>query len=147
MAWRRSGDKPLSEPVVISLSTHICVTRPQWVKPIRFISSCTVKDTVVFSSILDITCRYHVKHSLHPVAPCVWRWWYFTTYVFRNLLYIPVGIQLQRSVFVNTACYLSSSLDALLHLFHPCLDADVVVTYMYSKTKSMLFPEIPRVTW
>ena len=31
MAWRRSGDKPLSEPMVISLPTHICVTWPQWV--------------------------------------------------------------------------------------------------------------------
>ena len=32
MAWRRPGDKPLSEPIVVSLLTHICVTRPQWVK-------------------------------------------------------------------------------------------------------------------
>ena len=32
MAWRRSGDKPLSEPMMASLLTHICVTRPQWVK-------------------------------------------------------------------------------------------------------------------
>ena len=32
MAWRRSGDKPLSEPMMDSLLTHICVTRPQWVK-------------------------------------------------------------------------------------------------------------------
>ena len=31
MAWRRSGDKPLSEPVMVSLPTHICATRPQWV--------------------------------------------------------------------------------------------------------------------
>ena len=31
MAWRRSGDKPLSDPMMISLLTHICVTRPQWV--------------------------------------------------------------------------------------------------------------------
>ena len=30
MAWRRPGDKPLSEPMVVSLLTHICVTRPQW---------------------------------------------------------------------------------------------------------------------
>ena len=33
MAWRRSGDKPLPEPMVVSLLTHIlthiCVTRPQ----------------------------------------------------------------------------------------------------------------------
>ena len=32
MAWRRSGDKSLSEPMMVSLPTHICVTRPQWVK-------------------------------------------------------------------------------------------------------------------
>ena len=32
MAWRRSGDKPLSEPMMVGLPTHICVTRPQWVK-------------------------------------------------------------------------------------------------------------------
>ena len=31
MAWRRPGDKPLSEPIMVSLLTHICVTRPQWV--------------------------------------------------------------------------------------------------------------------
>ena len=32
MAWRRPGDKPLSEPMMVRLPTHICVTRPQWVK-------------------------------------------------------------------------------------------------------------------
>ena len=32
MAWRRPGDKPLSEPMMASLQTHICVVRPQWVK-------------------------------------------------------------------------------------------------------------------
>ena len=31
MAWRRSGDKPLSEPMMVSLLTQVCVTRPQWV--------------------------------------------------------------------------------------------------------------------
>ena len=31
MAWRRPGDKPLSEPMMVCLLTHICVTRPQWV--------------------------------------------------------------------------------------------------------------------
>ena len=32
MAWRRPGDKPLSEPMMIKLLTHIYVTRSQWVK-------------------------------------------------------------------------------------------------------------------
>ena len=31
MAWRRSGDKPLSELVLVILPTHICVARLQWV--------------------------------------------------------------------------------------------------------------------
>ena len=29
MAWHRPGDKPLSETMLVSLLTHICVTRPQ----------------------------------------------------------------------------------------------------------------------
>ena len=29
MAWRRLGTKPLFEPMVVSLLTHICVTRSQ----------------------------------------------------------------------------------------------------------------------
>ena len=32
ITWRRAGDKPLSEPMMICLLTYICVTRPQWVK-------------------------------------------------------------------------------------------------------------------
>ena len=39
MARRRSGDKPLSEPMIVTLLTHICVTRPQWVN----INSTTVR--------------------------------------------------------------------------------------------------------
>ena len=35
MAWCRSGDKPLSEPIMVSLMTHFCVTRPQWVNTLR----------------------------------------------------------------------------------------------------------------
>ena len=32
MPWCHPGDKPLSERTMFSLPTHICVTRPQWVK-------------------------------------------------------------------------------------------------------------------
>ena len=32
MAWRWPGDKPLSEPMMFCLLTHICVTQPEWVK-------------------------------------------------------------------------------------------------------------------
>ena len=32
MAWRRPGNMPLSGPMMVRFPTHICVTRPQWVK-------------------------------------------------------------------------------------------------------------------
>ena len=32
MAWRWPGDKPLSKPMAVGLLTHMCITRPQWVK-------------------------------------------------------------------------------------------------------------------
>ena len=44
MAWRRPGDKPLSGPMMVKLPTHICVTRPQWVKS-------TILDTGLSSAI------------------------------------------------------------------------------------------------
>ena len=45
MAWHRTGDKPLSEPMMVSLSTHISVTLPQLV-----------------SSVLNLNCH---KISVH----------------------------------------------------------------------------------
>ena len=45
MAWRRPGDKPLSEPMITYLLTHICVTRPQWINLLRpRLTPCGNKD-------------------------------------------------------------------------------------------------------
>ena len=44
VAWRRPGDKPLSEPMMVSSPTHICVTRPQWVNE----ATVSYKQIVVF---------------------------------------------------------------------------------------------------
>ena len=38
MAWRRPGDKSLSESMMFGLPTHICVTRPEWVNIRHFAS-------------------------------------------------------------------------------------------------------------
>ena len=53
MAWRRSGDKPLSEPMMVSLLTHICVTRPLWVQFIQITHSrhlAVSHDTLIMSA-------------------------------------------------------------------------------------------------
>ena len=43
------GGKPLSEPMMVSLPTPICVTRPQWVKQ-RMATKCIVYYTNVWST-------------------------------------------------------------------------------------------------
>ena len=49
MAWHWPGDKPLSEPIMVKLSTHICVTRPQWVKQHLKVSSIVCMHVQVIS--------------------------------------------------------------------------------------------------
>ena len=44
LAWRRLGDKPLSETMLIIFLTHIYVTRPQWVK-VKL--NCVANDTSI----------------------------------------------------------------------------------------------------
>ena len=69
MAWRLPGDKPLSEPMVVRLLTHICVTRPQWVK-FRPASSniCTIAeiDCIILIHESPDTKPWHIKwHLIH----------------------------------------------------------------------------------
>ena len=56
MAWRRPGDKPLSEAMMVSLLTHICVTRPQCVKAVGIRSAYTVGS-------LHSTVSHFIIHS------------------------------------------------------------------------------------
>ena len=82
MAWRRPGDKPLSEPMMVSLLTHICVTRPQWVKsfaevlnPIdgslqeRRDSSALAMELCLSCTNPSICCLNHQSHHL-----CIYCW-------------------------------------------------------------------------
>ena len=64
MAWHRPGDKPLSEPILVILLTHICVIRPQWVKgPTMF---CWFIGELLLS-------RYQVfGNSLFSPKVCMW---------------------------------------------------------------------------
>ena len=72
MAWCRPGDKPLSEPMMVSLLTHICVTRPQWVKVIfyhkRRVTGLLLYDTVYRywtpSGYLKTTMKYSNAQEL-----------------------------------------------------------------------------------
>ena len=58
MAWRQPGDKPLSEPIMVRLPTHICVTWPQWVNnvkveiPVRFVPNAPVDNKLALTQVM-----------------------------------------------------------------------------------------------
>ena len=66
MAWRRPGDKPLSEPMLVGSLTHVCVTRPQWVNslaPGGFDYSLKLVNFKLISmiNILSIFCEIAIR--------------------------------------------------------------------------------------
>ena len=66
MAWRRPGDKPLSEAMVVRLLTHICVARPHCCSENRFVLSIHYDDvimTTLASQITSLTVVYSIAYS------------------------------------------------------------------------------------
>ena len=59
MARRRPGDKPLSEPMMVNLLIHICVTRPQWVKKLSRFYICIHSCVYLYSFTFRFTKATH----------------------------------------------------------------------------------------
>ena len=70
MAWRRPGDKPLSEPMMAWLPTHICVNRPQWVKT-GYLNMTKYDKTVSF--LMGYTCTVHRMFHVRLIGTSPWR--------------------------------------------------------------------------
>ena len=75
MAWCRSGGKPISDLMMVSLLTHICVTRPQWVNvllPASIYNAASHKQSRAnyWRCVLQgyIVCYHNVKSILHCFA-------------------------------------------------------------------------------
>ena len=65
MAWRRPGDKSLSEPMMVKLQTHIWVTRPQWDKLVDRFTSCLMERPLEqYKNKLNQTISLYHKMSL-----------------------------------------------------------------------------------
>ena len=81
MAWRRSGDKPLSEPTMVSLPTHIYVTRPQWINSLKPCAACMLQRPLLSSGVFEngmspvrsqaITC----SNDIYCNENCVFNCW------------------------------------------------------------------------
>ena len=57
MAWRQPGDKPISELMMVSVLTHICVTRPQWVNTERGVIYCEIISAIL-KNVVRLTKTY-----------------------------------------------------------------------------------------
>ena len=72
MAWRRPGDKPLSEPMMVSLTTHICVNRPQWVwYAYVLITPQEIQFLVIIASLTKQVTQILWLFNGKPCAKCI----------------------------------------------------------------------------
>ena len=97
MAWRRPGDKPLSEPMIVSLPTNICVTRPQWDKRLLNQES---HGTTKRSSILYSSINYLFLYAFYWILFCKILLWIMMTespYSISLLIWIP-----EKLMFIST---------------------------------------------
>ena len=65
IVWHRPGDKPLSEPILVSLLMHLCVTRPQWVNIALILciyAVCTTQKISLDNSSMDMNI-YYISHG------------------------------------------------------------------------------------
>ena len=85
MAWSRPDDKPLSEPMMVSLLTHICVTRPQWVV-IESVERCRFDSfQCLQSSYLDNFFHLNQYDHIMPhlLKPCCVQYHVFIVVIFK----------------------------------------------------------------
>ena len=76
MAWRRPGDKPLSEPMMVRLLTHIFVTWSQWVNP--FIPTITKAQSRKHTIPIDSQFTQETPGWTNPLWPRDIIWWQIT---------------------------------------------------------------------
>ena len=87
MAWHRPGDKPLSKPMMVSLLTHICVTRPQWVEWHSHVNTQsrrfeTLRDLRIKTFYLIFNWTPHFSHSIIVGQPATnLRIYFFSNFI------------------------------------------------------------------
>ena len=69
MAWRRPGDKPLSEPMMVWLLTHIWVDRPQWVKQLDKFLKIQFQFLILFA--VNVIFLYEPDQILYRYFECL----------------------------------------------------------------------------
>ena len=69
MAWRRPGDKPLSEPMTVGLLTHLCVAQSLWVKWCSCNALVSTVLYVTFMAVLRVMMTSSNGNIFHVTGP------------------------------------------------------------------------------
>ena len=119
MAWRRPGDNLLSEPMMVSLLTHICVTRPQWV-----------------IMAMHVPLRYESAPHWN-----MWLKWNLSAYTRSDITYLLGKIYLKKYFYTDNHCrlILLSSKNLQNHIHFP---ESNISAYIYMKCNDNLFSHI-----
>ena len=56
MGWRRPGNKPLSQPIMVRLQTHICITQPQLTDMYIYICTGWIRKSL---NVSELENEYH----------------------------------------------------------------------------------------
>ena len=78
MAWRLPGDKPLSEPMMVSSLMHICIAQPQWVNSLRLSDTHMHGQTRPSMGQINVIYKvpsYQKIHKLITESPKSWETW------------------------------------------------------------------------
>ena len=124
MAWRRSGEKPLSKTMMLILLTHIyiCVTWSQWVKSALFVGwICTVcaRRNLMVS---DLTTRDNKHCWWSLLLAKIYNFWQVCSFVGLLLAKIYILASMFVCRFVCLSVCLSVSLSVLSSITHERFD-------------------------
>ena len=106
MAWHRLGDKQLSEPFMVRLSTHICISGPQWFKW-QSIMNKSVTFNILNSSRLQFQKDLYLKprdancwQSLYNCIIFFSHYWPFMKGIYSRTVDTPHKRPVMREVFL-----------------------------------------------
>ena len=108
MAWRRPGDKPLSEPMLLILLMDICVTRHQWVNSRR-----PGDAYICISELSHYWIRQWLATCLVPTH-YLNQWWHIDNWTLRNIFQWNViwnlKVFIQENASENVICEMAAIL-------------------------------------
>ena len=135
MAWHRPGNKPLSEPMMVNLLMHICLTQPQWVNSLS-ISYSHINHNLYRGILSKGPCVSMACRALLAGYPCYEEFLFLQSFscliheVIQNINQYPIYIYASRNKIVhakliNPFCTQHSN-PSIVHFRSGCCHVDGV---------------------